>query len=693
MSIRCNSLTSSSPFVINAAVRLMTASPQPTRALSSAVSPSTLNNAASITAAAAAAASIAAVAGCSALAVARGGSLPQTAAMARRPSSSALSALCPPRSASGSMPVTVRCYHDRPTGGVGGSVIAGPSSMAGSVAETAAPASGERLPFVPSRTSINSHATSPSNSMAFVASSPGQLIDRASGLEAERFDEREDAQLMHEWRSLVKDASQHASGGAPAFCASWPRLCQATGTSTFPIERGAVLIARARSPNPLAVIAETEYRLAELVEDARAHLPRNFSGQQRDVAIAAQAVLKAMAEQNYVKNGSTEVFSDYNCFMIDVVLRTRRGAPVLLSTIFMAVMQRLGFESYGFALRPDLMVACSANRSPDGGITPPGDFHWIVDAFRGEIRSVAEMKDAIDLDVAASGDAKQLRPLLAVYDRILLNIYRCIEQSRTRWRGRIIDALLTIHGQYVQDAGGWSFLQRTNKSMLGGVVVHTVSSANRQSNGATVATAAAAVAAPVEPWQPSANAMTATAGVDSLAGSDLSAEGLNLLPPYSSLKKILGVISIIRFLKHERALIHVQRIPLSTSEAEMRLKDVLEHRQMQEVSANGTAGADAMESALASTAMNAAATAAAGGQPKKPASPLEQAPFIATPQRHNLYHARRAMALLEDISDLIKDFLPDSIAPRRQQQLLPLYTKCSQIASEEESRRWAAGMR
>jgi len=166
------------------------------------------------------------------------------------------------------------------------------------------------------------------------------------------------------------------------------RLARSSGDEPFDIEHGMWLVSRIG--NPLVREEDLDARLDALAERVRERLaPVEPSGANPEIAV------DALCEVLFLEEGFAGNESDYenpDNSSLERVLETRRGLPVLLSQVVLAVARRLDVPMVGLPLPRRYMVKYDGLRSPDGY----SKLDIVVDPFgRGRTLTVDQLEDVM----------------------------------------------------------------------------------------------------------------------------------------------------------------------------------------------------------------------------------------------------------------------------------------------------------
>lgn len=193
-------------------------------------------------------------------------------------------------------------------------------------------------------------------------------------------------------------------------------------------------------------LAAVAARLDRLAREVGATLPRGLSPR-----AAAAALGRALGEERGFRGDAEDYDDPRNCFLHTTLAR-RRGMPIALALIYIAVGRRCGYAVEGVGL-PWHFVARVGDEESGFSYLDPFDGGRLVerDALAGFLRrNGLDPTDRLDLYLAAVTP----RQLLS---RMLLNIKRvCLERHDELRARQAVDLLLTISpwaAEEVRDRG------------------------------------------------------------------------------------------------------------------------------------------------------------------------------------------------------------------------------------------------
>jgi regulator of sirC expression with transglutaminase-like and TPR domain len=162
----------------------------------------------------------------------------------------------------------------------------------------------------------------------------------------------------HEMRHRAERIAQRI--GEDVLAAEFARLADEEVDARIDLERGMWLIARIG--NPLLGRAELSGQLDEWAAAARRQLGEGVDPAKAD----PQEVVRAMCAVLFGDDGFVGVMESPDNSSLEMVLRNKRGLPILLSHVTVAVADRMGVPIVGLATPYRYMVKYEGSRAPEG---------------------------------------------------------------------------------------------------------------------------------------------------------------------------------------------------------------------------------------------------------------------------------------------------------------------------------------
>ena len=190
------------------------------------------------------------------------------------------------------------------------------------------------------------------------------------------------------------------------------------------IEEGMWLVSRIVDPD--AELVDLRRQLDQLADRVRARLPENPPPRRIDPRLAMRALREALFEDARFAGALNDYIDPRNSSLASV-LKRKRGLPILLSQVTIAVGRRLGWPLRGIATPGRYLLKYDGARVPVG--YPAEDI--VMDAFsHGKILSPDDLQAMFPgggLDEVLAGDTER-----AALRRMLNNLVYHLEQTGDR---------------------------------------------------------------------------------------------------------------------------------------------------------------------------------------------------------------------------------------------------------------------
>lgn len=243
---------------------------------------------------------------------------------------------------------------------------------------------------------------------------------------------------------------------------------------------GALLIAEIAEPDLAharyhrqldAFAAAVRAELGHEWDDAGGRSARGQRGRLGERATAEHAIgaLREVLARREGLRGNQEDYYDPRNSYLNAVLETRRGLPITLSVVYLAVAQRLGLPLVGVGLPMHFVVKWPLSRDQGGDL--------FVDAFSGaEVWSYEECRAQVMARVRASTgvlgfDPRWTRPVgsRAILARMLDNLKALyLSRGETKLAYEVIERLLMLRPDAHEELRDRGLLRLTfNEPLLG----------------------------------------------------------------------------------------------------------------------------------------------------------------------------------------------------------------------------------
>jgi len=190
-------------------------------------------------------------------------------------------------------------------------------------------------------------------------------------------------------------------------------------------ECGAVLIARVKDHSVTQALVDIE--LDAIAQAARDELKQALSDKAPTDEQIVQALNKVLFEKVGIEGDRLDYYNPMNSY-IHQVLKRKRGNPITISVIYMAVAWRLGLELTGVNSPRHFLVQIRT-KGREGSLS--GALYQYIDPFNGgKLLSLEEALDKFSMDIPDDDSSpEQLRrsllspaPALKIYSRMLRNL-------------------------------------------------------------------------------------------------------------------------------------------------------------------------------------------------------------------------------------------------------------------------------
>jgi regulator of sirC expression with transglutaminase-like and TPR domain len=151
------------------------------------------------------------------------------------------------------------------------------------------------------------------------------------------------------------------------------------------VEYGMWLIARIVEPH--VKFAEIREQLDQIADRVRARLPADTPPKKMDPLKAMEALRDVLVDEYKFQGDVTDYRNPLNS-SIAAVLRRKRGLPITLSHLAIAVGRRVGWPLEGIATPGRYLVKYDSLRAPDGTATED----LVFDPFAGKLLSIDELR-------------------------------------------------------------------------------------------------------------------------------------------------------------------------------------------------------------------------------------------------------------------------------------------------------------